>query len=142
MPVFGKSTTRRRRSAAPQGQPDLVAVGYDGYQEAVYSQLKTMIERPVTPMVAPAKTIRTLILPYTDNQSEGRLYMPRYVFSVLQGPKFVLGDYLTSGERDLAGTLANGLFTSPASTAGSPKRLTPTAAAGKSKNNRQSKSGN
>ncbi len=133
----------RKKSRDPkQEQGELVAVGYDGYQEAVYSQLQTMIERPVTPMVAPAKTVRTLILPYTDDQSAGRLYMPRYVFSVLQGPKFVLGDYLMSGERDLAGTLASGLFTSPANTLGSPSDLTPASMTATGEKKSHGKNGN
>ena len=110
------STKRRVKAGQKNRQgPDLVLAsgGYEGYQDAIYDQLSVMIDEPVTPMVAPAKTVRTLILPYADENAQGRLYMPRYVFSLLEGPKFVLGDYLMNGERDLAGTIAQGMFKGP-----------------------------
>lgn len=84
--------------------------GYDGYSQAQYDELASLIEAPMTPMVAPAKTIRTLILPYADDRSETRLYMPRFVYSVLEQPKFVLGDYLQSSRPDFAGALARGMM--------------------------------
>jgi conjugal transfer pilus assembly protein TraV len=91
-----------------------LASGYEGYQEAVYSQLASLVEAPVTPMLAPAKTVRTLILPYADERSADRLYMPRYVYSVLEASRFVLGDYLSAPSNDFAGALAGGLLTGPA----------------------------
>jgi conjugal transfer pilus assembly protein TraV len=103
----------RRRRGSPGGSVTL-ASGYEGYQEAVYSQLASLVEAPVTPMLAPAKTVRTLILPYADERSADRLYMPRYVYSVLEGARFVLGDYLSAPRNDFAGALAGGLFTGPA----------------------------
>lgn len=113
------------------------STGYDGYRQAVYTELAAMIEAPVTPMVAPAKTIRTLILPYADDAREQRLYMPRYVYSVLEPPKFVLGDYLNVETRDFAGALAEGLLIAPSATpvragakdeSGAAPRLKPAAA--------------
>lgn len=97
---------RRRSNLAPAG-------GYAGYQNAVYDQLAGLIEEPVTPMIAPATTVRTLILPYADNARETRLYMPRFVYSVLAPPKFVLGDYLQAGPHDFAGAIAEGLLIAP-----------------------------
>lgn len=67
---------------------------YQSYQEAVYSELQGLVSDPDTPILAPAKIVRTLILPYTDPKQSSRLYMPRYVYSVLENSKFVLGDYL------------------------------------------------
>ncbi len=91
----------------------ITAKGYPGYQDAVYDQLAAIIEEPVTPMVAPAKTVRTLILPYADPKGEGRLYMPRFIYSLLEQPRFVLGDYLSGPANDFAGALANGLMVPP-----------------------------
>jgi conjugal transfer pilus assembly protein TraV len=103
-----------RRARRDKDRGSLVeASAYAGYQDAVYAQLASLVDAPVTPMLAPAKTIRTLIMPYADERAADRLYMPRYVYSVLEGPRFVLGDYLALPGNDFAGALAGGLFTGP-----------------------------
>lgn len=68
--------------------------GFAGYRESVYRELQGLIEQPVTPMLKPPRTVRTLILPYADQNRPDRLYMQRYVFSVLERPQWVVGDYL------------------------------------------------
>lgn len=98
---------RNRRDAPP------LRAGYEGYTEASYAELASLIEQPVAPMVAPARTVRTLILAYSDKGSSGRLYMPRFVYSVLEGPRFVLGDYLVAEDFDFANVVASGMFTGP-----------------------------
>lgn len=50
---------------------------YGSYRDSVYRELKGLVEAPVTPMLKPAQTVRTLILPYADRQRPDRLYMPR-----------------------------------------------------------------
>lgn len=64
---------------------------YGSYRDSVYRELKGLIEAPVTPMLKPARTVRTLILPYADRQRPDRLYMPRYVYSVIDKPVWVVG---------------------------------------------------
>jgi conjugal transfer pilus assembly protein TraV len=64
---------------------------YGSYRDSVYHELKGLIEAPVTPMLKPARTVRTLILPYADRQRPDRLYMPRYVYSVIDKPVWVVG---------------------------------------------------
>ncbi|MDR6709289.1 conjugal transfer pilus assembly protein TraV [Novosphingobium sp. 1748] len=49
---------------------------------------------PSTPMLRPSRTLRTLILPYADRQRPDRLYMARYVYSIIDRPAWVVGDYL------------------------------------------------
>lgn len=111
----GDPINRKKRRRQEALSPVATAPGgYDSYRNAVYDQLAAIVEAPVTPMVAPAKTVRTLILPYTDRKGEGRLYMARYVYSVLEQPRFVLGDYLSGQSNDFAGALANGLMIAPA----------------------------
>jgi len=76
---------------------------YGSYKDSVYRELKGLIEAPVTPMLKPARTVRTLILPYVDRQRPDRLYMPRYIYSVLDRPLWVVGDMLiTSPNRALS----------------------------------------
>ncbi|MCC4252513.1 TraV family lipoprotein [Sphingobium naphthae] len=84
-----KSRADARR---PKGKATQSA--YPGYRESVYHELKGLIEAPTTPMLRPGRTIRTLILPYADRERPDRLYMPRYVYSILDKPQWVVGDYL------------------------------------------------
>ena len=72
------------------------ATPYLGYRDSVYRELQGLVESPVTPMLRPGRTIRTLILPYADRERPDRLYMPRYVYSILDKPQWVVGDYLVS----------------------------------------------
>ena len=69
---------------------------YGGYQDSVYRELQGLIEAPETPMLRPGRTIRTLILPYADRARTDRLYMPRFVYSILERPQWVVGDYLVA----------------------------------------------
>src|SRR3546814_14669808 len=45
-------------------------------------------------MLRPAQAVRTLILPYADRNRPDRLYMSRFVYSVLETPSWVVGGYL------------------------------------------------
>ena len=75
---------------------------YETYQDAVYGELTSLLKEPETPVLRPAKTIRTLILPAIEPDKEQQLFMPRYVFTVLENPKFVLGNYLVSKDAGLS----------------------------------------
>ncbi len=67
---------------------------YSHYRDASYQALTDLLEQPKTPMLRPPVTVRTLILSYSDRDRKQRLYMPRYVYSILEGPQWVLGPYL------------------------------------------------
>ncbi len=83
-----KPGSARGKASAPDA--------YGTYRDSVYRELKGLIEEPVTPMLKPARTIRTLILPYADRQRPDRLYMPRYVYSIVDKPVWVVGGNLVS----------------------------------------------
>lgn len=70
------------------------ADAWSTYRDSVYQELKGLIDAPTTPMLKPARTVRTLILPYADRQRPDRLYMPRYVYSVVDRPVWVVGGAL------------------------------------------------
>lgn len=74
------------RKARRPGEPN----AYVTYRESVYRELKGLIDAPVTPMLKPAQTVRTLILPYADRQRPDRLYMDRFVYSVIDRPIWVV----------------------------------------------------
>jgi len=82
------TTKPRHGKAAP------VPAGFAGYRDSVYAELRGLLDQPATPMLKAPRTVRTLILPYADRQRPDRLYMPRYVYSILERPEWVVGDYL------------------------------------------------
>ncbi|MDB5725250.1 MAG: putative exported protein [Novosphingobium sp.] len=73
-----------------------VPSAFVGYRDSVYRELQGLIDDPVTPMLKSPRTVRTLVLPYADRQRPDRLYMPRYVYSILEAPSWVVGDYLVN----------------------------------------------
>jgi len=87
-----------RPGRGTSGAPD----PYEGYRASVYHELKGLIDAPVTPMLAPARTVRTLILPYADRQRPDRLYMPRYVYSIVDRPAWVVGGALVAAPSQAA----------------------------------------
>lgn len=80
--------SRSKRGPAP----------FISYRDSVYRELQGLIEAPETPMLRPGRTVRTLIMPYADRERPDRLYMPRYVYSILERPQWVVGDYLVGSE--------------------------------------------
>ena len=48
------------------------------YQEALYKELAGLLKEPITPVVAPPKVMRVLLLPYKGDANE--LYMLRYIY--------------------------------------------------------------
>lgn len=67
-----------------------------GYKAALQEKLTDLIKNPVTPVVVPPKALRVLMFPYA-NKSE--LYMPRYIYILVDDPRWVVGDYLIDKER-------------------------------------------
>ena len=106
-----KGTTAPEPGAYPgssTGQPNSVTGAFHTYKEREYNELAALIEQPVTPMVKPPRVIRTLIFPYVGRQDDtnGYLYMPRYVYSILEEKQWVIGNYLR-GTEGLTDNLVN-----------------------------------
>lgn len=87
----GKSAKAKSAPAPAELMPVSDSPAEDTYRQAQYRKLAALVEQPVMPIVEPAKTMRTLILPYPAGDS---LYMPRFVFWIAEQPKFVMGEYL------------------------------------------------
>lgn len=86
----------RERGTARGDNRRKASGGFVSYRDSVYRELQRLIDEPVTPMLKPPRTVRTLILPYSDQNRPDRLYMQRYVFSILERPQWVVGDYLVT----------------------------------------------
>lgn len=68
------------------------------YRAALFDKFTGLINEPVTPIVAPPKTMRVLLLPYTGQDNE--FYMLRYVYFFVDQPRWLLGDTVSSGEEE------------------------------------------
>lgn len=80
------------RSAAAKPDDSFIRVStQDLYRDAEYRELAGLIEAPVTPLIRPAKALRTLIIAYNTGDS---LFLSRYVVYFADEPRFVMGDYL------------------------------------------------
>ena len=68
------------------------------YQDEVYRKLTDLLRQPVTPLVAPPRVMRVLLLPYKGEG--GELFMPRYVYFMADDPRWIMGGYLQEGAGD------------------------------------------
>lgn len=84
------------REAAEGQAPPAPADNFNRYKATEYGELARLIDDPVTPVVAPPKVLRTLIVAYAT--PERRLYMPRWVYQFVTDGDFVLGDYLNADQ--------------------------------------------
>lgn len=66
------------------------------YQKQVFTKLKGLLEKPATPLMIPPTVMRVLFLPYKDE--DNRLYMTRYVYSIVDEAQWIMGNDLPEGE--------------------------------------------
>jgi len=107
VPADARPPSQDRRRAGTPGS-------YAGYRDSVYQELKGLVEAPVTPMLKTGRTVRTLILPYADRQRPDRLYMPRYVYAIVEKPVWVVGGYLVTPPTKAASAPVLGQVREPA----------------------------
>ena len=67
-------------------------------ESALFDKFSGLLKEPVTPVVAPPKTMRVLLLPYTGQDNE--FYMLRYVYFFVDEPRWFMGDSVSSGEEE------------------------------------------
>ncbi|MBB6117754.1 conjugal transfer pilus assembly protein TraV [Rahnella inusitata] len=86
----GSAANSAASKATPVATPDKA---YETYRDRVYKQTAKLIDEPQTPVVRKPTIVRTLIMSYSPGLDSQIAYMPRYVYSMLEGPKFVLSQY-------------------------------------------------
>ncbi|HUD92670.1 TraV family lipoprotein [Sphingobium sp.] len=84
----------KKRARGMDKGPARLAATPSAMAQTGQGNVGALIEGPQSPMLRPSRTIRTLILPYADKQRPDRLYMARYVYSIIDRPAWVVGDYL------------------------------------------------
>ncbi len=67
------------------------------YQGLLYRKLSGLLEEPNTPVIAPPKVMRVLLLPYRGTDKE--LFMFRYAYFVVDDYSWVLGDNIAIGDK-------------------------------------------
>lgn len=92
----GKKKKSKDDSMASHEREDnaVAQANLNRYKSAEYRELAGLIEAPVTPVVAPPKVLRSLVVAYAT--PEKTLYLPRYVYFFVSEGNFVVGDYLNS----------------------------------------------
>ena len=71
---------------------------YDQYRSALFDKFNGLLKEPNTPIVAPPKVMRVLLLPYTGQENE--FYMLRYVYFFVDKPRWILGDSVVADGED------------------------------------------
>ncbi|EPO2911739.1 TPA: TraV family lipoprotein [Vibrio parahaemolyticus] len=90
----GIDATKKTEATAPAATDDKTYNTLYEYENEQYKALAGLLREPETPVVMPAKVVRTLIMSYPDNPMEQtRIYMPRFVYSIEKKPQFVFGQY-------------------------------------------------
>jgi conjugal transfer pilus assembly protein TraV len=87
----GKGEKARKAGEGANGASPPVADPVETtYREQLLERFRELLEVPEPPVVAPAETMRILILPYRG--SDGELFMGRYIYVFTEGPRWVLED--------------------------------------------------
>lgn len=68
------------------------------YRGALLKRLTGLLREPETPMVAPPRVMRVLLLPYRGDG--GELFMPRYAYFFVDKPSWILDGYLVEKGED------------------------------------------
>ena len=71
---------------------------YNQYRSALFDKFNGLLKEPKTPIVAPQKVMRVLLLPYTGQENE--FYMLRYVYFFVDKPRWILGDSVVADGED------------------------------------------
>ena len=71
---------------------------YNQYRSALFDKFSGLLKEPKTPIVAPPKVMRVLLLPYTGQENE--FYMLRYVYFFVDKPRWILGDSVVADGED------------------------------------------
>ncbi|PXW50361.1 conjugal transfer pilus assembly protein TraV [Grimontella sp. AG753] len=101
----GSAAKQAANAQAAGTKPD---PSYQQYRDRVYQQMSKLVDAPQTPVVRQPTVVRTLILSYSPGLDDQTAYMPRYVFTMLNGPKFVLTDYKLSTDDSVPSFLMGG----------------------------------
>ena len=85
--AYDESRQDKSQATDPAKGAVLPTNGEKAYQEGVYKKLAGLLDEPKTPLIAPPKVMRVLLLPYKNDRD---LYMYRYAYFVVDDFRWVL----------------------------------------------------
>ena len=71
---------------------------YNAYKASLYQRFDDLLKEPRTPVVAPPKVMRVLLLPYRGQDNE--FYAMRHVYFFVDEPRWILGDSVEALEEE------------------------------------------
>lgn len=71
---------------------------YSAYKASLYQRFDDLLKEPRTPIVAPPKVMRVLLLPYRGQDNE--FYAMRHVYFFVDEPRWILGDSVEALEEE------------------------------------------
>lgn len=89
-----------KENASSKKDKAIIGSSRDIYLDGYYNEMAQLIHAPETPLVKPPKTLRTLILSYSGSVQKKTLFMPRFVYSIVDEPEFVLTQFYKTPEQD------------------------------------------
>lgn len=84
----------------PQASEQQDTSARDLYVQSLYKELSALIQKPITPVIKAPKEIRTLVLTYAGPNDRKTLFMPRYIYTIVEDAEFVVDQYFSIPERD------------------------------------------
>lgn len=93
--VEGKAVDKSQKDGNGTGKPDASFNTELTYQKQLFKKLGGLLGKPITPLMVPPTVMRVLFLPYKDENN--RLYMSRYVYCIVDGAQWVMGNELPEG---------------------------------------------
>lgn len=86
--VTGKPITLEEQKPKKDQLPEYSPVE-DAYKDALFTKLSQLLKDPKTPLIAPPKIVRVMILPYQDTTGK-EFYSARYVYTIVDEPQWIL----------------------------------------------------
>jgi len=90
--AYAESISTRLDPARPRQEAD-----EGDYRDALFGRIAGLLREPETPLVAPPKVMRVLMLPYEGE--DNALFMLRYAYIFTEPPRWILADPLEKSRR-------------------------------------------
>jgi len=94
--IGGNCPDREESDRLPAKPGTVEDRNYNAYRSALYTRYDQLLREPQTPVVAPPKVMRILLLPYKGQ--DGEFFMYRYAYFFTEEPKWLLGDSVEAFE--------------------------------------------
>jgi conjugal transfer pilus assembly protein TraV len=91
---------RKRRKSKMVSHNEKQLTSEEIYVDELYQELSLLIREPETPIIRAPKEMRTLILTYSGTNDRKTLYMPRYVYTIVEDAEFIVRQYFKTPERN------------------------------------------